>query len=385
MESHPLFEPFLDESHRLFRETCLRFAEQEIRPHATDWEEAERFPRELFRKAARAGILGALLPEAYGGGGGDMLHTFVSTEALLRGGSSGVVAGLGSLGIALPPLLLLGDEAQKQRFIPPVVAGERVAALGITEPGAGSDVAGVRLRAVRKGDRYLLSGNKLFITSGAQADLVMTLARTSDDPHGGLTFFVVEKGMKGFSASRTLKKTGWRASDTAELAYEEVEVPEENRVGPEGSGFRALMQSFQTERMALAAFGHASAEIAFEEAMTYARERKVFGRPVTGFQVTRHKLAEMATQVTAAKSFNYLLARRIVDGAYLPREVSMAKNFSAEVAEVVCREAVQLLGGMGYMRETLVERLSRDVRILAIGGGTSEVMNEVIAKMLPLG
>jgi acyl-CoA dehydrogenase len=379
-----LVESLLEESHKLFYTTCLRFAEQEIRPHAQAWEEAESFPRELFRKAAQAGVLGVGLPEAYGGSGGDLLHGMVLTEALLRGGSSGVVAGLGSLGIALPPVLLLGSDELKARLIPPVVAGERVAALAITEPGAGSDVAGLRLQATREGQDYVLSGTKTFITSGAKADLIVTLARTGDHPHDGLTFFAVEKEMPGFSANRTLKKTGWRASDTAELIYNDVRVPLANRLGDEGSGFRTLMQTFQFERMALAAFGHASAEIALGEAMAYSRERAVFGKPLGAYQVTRHKLAHMATQVQVAKAFNYLVARRICDGAYLPKEVSMAKNFSAAVAQEVCHEAVQIFGGMGFIRETLAERLSRDVRLLSIGGGTTEVMNEIIAKMLPL-
>jgi acyl-CoA dehydrogenase len=379
-----LSDHLLDESHRLFRDTCVRFAQREILPHVEAWEEAESFPRELHGKAGAAGILGAELPEAYGGGGGDLLHALVCTEALLAGGSAGVVAGLGTLGIALPPVLSLGTEEQKRRFIPPAVRGDKVAALAVTEPGAGSDVAGLRLRARRDGERYVLSGSKTFITSGARADLLVTLARTSDDPHRGLTFFVVERGMEGFSVGRELKKTGWRASDTAELFYEDVAVPAANRLGEEGSGFTAVMQNFQAERMALAAFGHASAEIALVEAMAYAKERRAFGKPLTGFQLTRHKLAEMATKVTVAKTFNYVLAHRIAGGAYLPGEVSMAKNFSAAVAEEVCREAVQIFGGMGYMRETLVERLARDARILAIGGGTTEIMNEVISKLLPL-
>jgi acyl-CoA dehydrogenase len=379
-----LTDHLLDESHRIFRDTCVRFAQREIQPHAEAWEEAESFPRELFNRAGAAGVLGAEFPEAYGGGGGDMLHALVSTEALLRGGSSGVVAGLGTLAIALPPLLGLGSEEQKQRFIPPVLAGDKIAALAVTEPGAGSDVAGVQLRARRRGDDYLLSGSKTFITSGAGADLITTLARTSDDAHRGLTFFVVERGMEGFSVGRALKKTGWRASDTAELFYDEVRVPASHRIGEEGSGFTAVMQNFQSERMFLAAFGHASAEIALHEAMAYAKERQAFGKPLTGFQLTRHKLAQMATKVTVAKAFNYMLADRIAAGAYLPGEVSMAKNFSAAVAQEVCHEAVQIFGGMGYMRETVVERLSRDVRLLSIGGGTSEIMDEVISKLMPL-
>jgi acyl-CoA dehydrogenase len=374
----------LDESHELFRQTCLRFAREKIAPYAYEWEEAGSFPRELYRAAAEAGILGVSVPPEYGGGGGDLLHSLVTIEALLTGGSSGVVAGLGSFGIAIPPILFLGSEEQKRRFVLPVVAGEKIAALAITEPATGSDVSGIQTRASRQGDQYVLTGSKLFITSGVRADYVTTLARTGDDKHGGLTFFVVERDMDGFSVSRALKKTGWWASDTAELAFDGVRVPLANRIGEEGSGFTALMRNFQGERLALAFYGHATAEIVLGDALAYAKERRAFGRPIAGFQVTRHKLAAMATKVAAAKSFNYSVARRVADGQYLVGEVSMAKNFASQVAQEVCFEAVQILGGMGYMRETRVERLSRDARLLPIGGGTSEIMNEIIAKHLGL-
>ena len=228
-----------------------------------------------------------------------MLHSLVGLEGMLWGGSSGVVAGLGSLGIALPPIMFLGNDEQKRRIVPPVLRGEKIAALGITEPGTGSDVAGIATRAVRNGKDYLLSGSKLFITSGVRADYVSVLARTGPDKHGGLTFFVVEKGMPGFSVSRALKKTGWWASDTAELAFDEVRVPEENRIGEEGSGFIALMRNFQHERLALAFYGHATAAIVLEDALAYAKDRHAFGRPLVGFQVTRHKLASMATKAEA--------------------------------------------------------------------------------------
>jgi acyl-CoA dehydrogenase len=372
----------LDDSHELYRQTCLRFAREKIEPHVVEWEEAGTFPRELYREAAEAGILGVSFPEAYGGGGGDVLHSMIMVEALLSAGSSGLVASLGSLGIALPPVLILGSEEQRLRFGPPVLAGEKIAALAITEPGAGSDVAGITTRAERDGDAYVLNGTKLFITSGLRADYVTVLARTGPDPHGGLTFFVVERGMPGFSASRALKKTGWWASDTAELAFENVRVPLENRIGDEGSGFIALMRNFQNERLGLATYGHATAEIVLGDAIAYARERRAFGRALTGFQVTRHKLAEMATLVNVAKTFNYSIARRVMAGEYLVTEVSMAKNFSSTIAQRVCYDAVQILGGMGYMRETRVERLSRDARLLPIGGGTTEIMNEIIAKSL---
>ncbi len=374
----------LDDHYELYRQTCLRFAKEKIAPFADEWEEAELFPLELYREAAAAGVLAAAYPEEYGGGGGDMLHGLIGVEALLTGGSSGVVAGLGSLGIALPPILVLGSEEQKRRFVSPVLAGEKVAALAITEPGTGSDVAGISTRAVRDGSDYLISGSKLFITSGARADTVSVLARTGADKHGGLTFFVIEKGMPGFAVSRALKKTGWRASDTAELAFDEVRVPEANRIGEEGSGFVALMKNFQHERLALAFYGHATAAIALEDAIAYAKERQAFGRPLVGFQVTRHKLARMATEVEAARTLDYSCALRVRDGEYLVTEVSMAKNFAAEVAQRVCYEAVQIFGGMGFMRETRVERLSRDARLLPIGGGTTEIMNEIIAKGLGL-
>jgi acyl-CoA dehydrogenase len=379
-----LHERYLNDSHLAFRDTCLRFAEREIRPHVEHWEEAEEFPRELYPKAAQAGILGATFPEEYGGSGGDIFHMVISTEAMLTGGCTGVPVGLGSLGIALPPVLSLGTEEQKKRLIPPVLRGEKIAALAVTEPGTGSDVAGITTRAERRDDHYVINGAKTFITSGVRADLVTVLARTGADPHGGLTFFIVEKGMPGFTVSRALRKTGWRSSDTAELAFDDVKVPVENRVGEEGTGFLAVMQNFQTERLSLAVFGHASAELALGEAMQYVRERKAFGRTLAGFQVTRHKLARMATLVEAAKALNYAVAERIRDGESVVGEVSMAKNFSAEIAQEVCYEAVQLFGGMGYMRETLVERLSRDVRLLPIGGGTTEIMNEIISKTLNL-
>lgn len=373
-----------DESHALYRQTCLRFAKEKIAPFVHEWEEAGSFPRELYKEAAAAGVLGASYPSELGGGGGDLLHSLIGIEALLTGGSSGVVAGLGSLGIALPPILFLGSPEQHKRFVPPALAGETIWALGITEPGTGSDVAGIKTRAEKDGSDYVLHGSKLFITSGVRADFVTVLARTGPDKHGGLTFFVVEKGMKGFTVSRALKKTGWWASDTAELSFDGVRVPEANRVGQEGSGFTSLMRNFQQERLALAFYGHATAEIVLDDAIHYAKERQAFGRPIVGFQVTRHKLADMATKVTAAKSLNYSVATRVNQGEYLVKETSMAKNFSARIAQEVCYEAVQIMGGMGYMRETRVERLSRDARILPIGGGTSEIMNEIIAKGLGL-
>lgn len=375
--------PF-DEGHDLFRETCRRFAREHIAPHAVAWEEAEEFPRSLYLTAGAAGILGAGYPEALGGSGGDLLYPLVVIEALLEGGSTGVVAGLHSLGIALPTVMGLGTEEQKRRFIPPVLRGERIAALAITEPGAGSDVAGIRTRARRDGDHYVLDGGKAFITSGCRADQVTVLARTGDDGHAGLTFFIVERGMPGFSASRSLKKTGWRASDTAELRFEGVRVPVAHRLGPEGSAFPQLMQQFGGERLALAFYGHATAEVALADALDWAAQRQAFGRPIGRFQVVRHKLAAMATRTAAAKALNYRVAAMARAGTATAADYAMAKNQAAEVAVSVCHDAVQILGGMGYMRETRVERLSRDARLLPIGGGTTEIMHEIIGRTFPL-
>ncbi|GMV38747.1 MAG: putative acyl CoA dehydrogenase [Myxococcales bacterium] len=374
----------LDETHVQFRKVCVDFARREIAPFANEWEEAEEFPRELYAKAAAAGLLGVSFPEEVGGSGGTIVHAMVATEALLRGGSMGVLAGLGSLGIGLPPVVQAGDGDQIDRFVRPTLAGETISALAITEPDTGSDVAGVRTTARRDGDDWVIDGAKMFITSGVRADFVTVLARTGPDKHGGLTFFMVERGMPGFTVSRALRKTGWRASDTAELAFDGVRVPDRNRIGREGGGFQTLMRNFQAERMGLAVYGHAAAEIALEEALRWARERKAFGRPLVGFQVTRHKLADMAMRVVAAKTLNYTLALRIAAGEMLVKEVSLAKNLAAEAAMSVCTEAVQIFGGMGYMRETLVERLSRDVRLLPIGGGTTEIMKEIVARSMGL-
>jgi acyl-CoA dehydrogenase len=376
-----MFDAYFDESHAQFRQVCRKFAADRIAPHAEAWEEAGSFPRELYAEAAEAGVLAPTFPVELGGGGGDVFHGIVAAEDLLRGGSTGVVVGLGSLAIALPPILFLGTAEQKERFARPVLQGQKIGALAITEPGTGSDVAAVRTRAVKDGDSYVLSGSKTFITSGVRADLVTVLARTSDDPHRGLTFFVVERGMPGFAVSRALRKTGWWASDTAELHFDQVRVPVENRLGDEGTGFLALMRNFEGERLMLAANGVALASLALEDALAYAKERQAFGRPLVGFQVTRHKLADMATKVHSAKALTYAVADAVRRGKPVPAEVAMAKNLASDVARDVTWEAVQIFGGMGYMRETRVERFARDARLLPIGGGTQEIMREVITKL----
>jgi acyl-CoA dehydrogenase len=380
------FDNILDETHHLLRASCRRFAEKHIAPFAVAWEEAGEFPRALYQEAAAAGVLGVGFPEELGGCGGGALHMVMAVEGLLRGGSSGVVAGLGSLGIALPPVVQSEDVALIERVVKPTLRGERVAALAITEPGTGSDVAAVATRAVLSADggHYTVNGAKMFITSGVRADFLSVLVRTGDDPHGGLSFLLIERDRPGVHVSRALRKTGWCASDTAELAFEGVEVPVSNRLGPEGGGFLTLMRNFQTERLALAAYGCATAQLAVEEAQRYVTERRAFGKPLSKHQVTRHKLADMASKTLAATALTYQVAARMDAGEYPVMEVSVAKNVAAEAAVAVTYEAVQLFGGMGYMRETLVERLSRDARLLPIGGGTQEIMREIIARQMGL-
>lgn len=378
------WDNYIDPTARSLYEEVRRFAEREIRPHAEAWEEAGGFPRELYGKAAAAGVLGVGFAEDLGGLGGSPLHVVMMIEGLMRGGSTGVAVGLGSHGIGLPPIVQWKDRDQIDRFVRPTLRGDTIACLAVTEPDTGSDVAGVKTRARRDGDAYVVDGAKLYITSGTRADVITTLVRTGDDPHGGLSFLVIERAMPGVRVSRALKKTGWWASDTAELAFEGVRVPVANRVGPEGSAFITLMRNFVNERLALAAYGVATADIALGEALRWTRERKAFGRPIAGFQVTRHKLADMATRVHAARALTYQVAERLGRGEPCLHEVAMAKNLAAEVAVSVTYDAVQLFGGMGYMRETWVERLSRDARLLPIGGGTQEVMKEIIAKSLGL-
>lgn len=378
------FDNYLDDSHRALRDSARRFALAEIRDHAVTWEEEGSFPRELYSKGAAAGLLGIGFDEAVGGQGGGAMHLLMMIEGLMQGGSTGVTVGLGSLGIALPPIVASGNPDLIDRYVRPTLRGELIASLCVTEPGAGSDVSGVRTKAVRNGDHYVVNGAKTFITSGVRADVLVTLCRTGEHPHAGLTFLVIEKSMPGVSVSRALKKTGWWASDTAELHFDDVRVPVENTIGVEGTGFYAVMQNFQMERMALAGYGYVTAMMAYDEALRYSKDRKAFGRSIHGFQVTRHKLVDMATKVTAARTMAYQTALQIDRGAMPITEVSMTKNFCADVAMAVTYDAVQIFGGMGYMRESLVERLSRDARLLPIGGGTTEIMKEIIARRLEL-
>lgn len=373
---------YFGETHQILRQTVARFVEREIKPYVDDWEEAGEFPRGLYNRAADLGILGVGYPEEWGGTEADIFHEVIVTEELTRSGSGGVAAGLMSLSIALPPILALGTDEQKQRFVTPVLKGERVAALGITEPDGGSDVANIRTRAKRDGDWYIINGAKTMITSGCRADQVTMAVRTGGPGHKGLSLLVVETNTSGFRVSKKLKKMGWWASDTAELSLEDVRVPAANLLGGEGAGFYGIMHNFQKERLYLAVMANTTAQLALEESIRYARLREAFGKPLSGFQVTRHKLVDMATLVEVSREFTYRVASKIQAGENMVKEISMAKIFATDICDRVCHAAVQIHGGYGYMRECLVERLYRDSRILSIGGGTSEIMKEIVSKMI---
>ncbi|MBE1537429.1 acyl-CoA dehydrogenase family protein [Actinomadura algeriensis] len=361
------------------------FTGKEIVPHLAEWEDAGELPRDLHVRTAAAGLLGAGFPEAAGGSGGDVLDPLVVTEEIIQaGGSSGLVASLFTHGIALPHIIASGDEDLIGRFARPVLAGEKIGALGVTEPGTGSDVAGIRTTAVRDGDAYVVNGAKLFITSGVRADFVTTAVRTGGPGFEGISLLVVEKGTPGFGVSEPLRKMGWLCSDTAELSFADVRVPVANLVGAENSGFLQIVQNFVAERLSLAVQAYATAQRCLDLTLAWVRERETFGRPLSSRQVVRHKIAEMARQVDVARAYTRSIAERYAAGEDVLTETAYAKNTAVYACEHVVHEAVQLHGGMGYMRESEVERHYRDARILGIGGGTNEIMNEIVSKRLGL-
>lgn len=375
-------QEYFSKAHDMVRRSVKEFVDKEVKPCIDDWEEAGAFPREIYKKAGDVGILGIGYPEELGGTPGDIFFTIAASEELMRSGSGGFVAGLGSLHIALPPILRRGTEEQKRRFVAPVIAGERIAALAVTEPGGGSDVSNLATTAVRDGDHYIVNGGKTFITSGTRADQITCAVRTGDPGAHGISMLVIESDTPGYSVSTPLKKTGWWASDTAEIFFDDCRVPAANLIGEENQGFYAIMENFQGERLSLAIMAYMTAQMALEEAQAYAKERMAFGKPLTGFQVTRHKLVDMATLVDVAREYTWRVAARIDAGIDQIKAVSMAKNFACSVSDRVTHDAVQVFGGYGYMRGYLVERLYRDNRILSIGGGTTEIMKEIISKLM---
>ena len=376
------YQQYFGKSHQMVRQTVREFVKKEIVPFIDEWEEVGEFPRSLYKKAADIGILGMGYPEAYGGIPGDIFFKIAAADELMRAGSGGLAAGLGSLNIALPPILSTGTEAQKARFVTPVLAGVKVAALAITEPGGGSDVANLQTTAIRDGDDYVINGSKTFITSGCRADQITCAVRTGGEGAHGISLIIIESGTSGYSVSDKLKKTGWWASDTAQIFFDDCRVPSENLLGRENKGFYTIMDNFQDERLALAVMANMTAQLALEASTAYVKEREAFGRKLKGFQVTRHKLVDMATLVEVSREFTYRIAAKIDAGLDQVKEISMAKNFACQVSDKVTYDAVQIFGGYGCMRGYPVERLFRDNRILSIGGGTTEVMKEIIANFI---
>jgi acyl-CoA dehydrogenase len=379
--------PAFTNEHEMLRRTVRALVEKEVVPHVDAWEEEGRIPRTFWRRLGELGLLGLEFPTQYGGGGGDFLSSVVLGEEMARCRSGGVAFSvLVHTDMSSPWLTRFGTEAQKRAYLPGIVSGKTVCALGITEPGTGSDMAGIATRAVREGDRYLLTGSKIFITNGVHGDLYFIAARTSagtaERRHAGISMFLVERGWPGFTVSRRLDKMGMRASDTAELSLQECPVPAANLLGEEGRGFHQLAAGLQRERIMAAVLALSGAGQALEDTTAYLRERHAFDGPLTGKQVLRHRVADMATEIEAARHLVHHAAALYGAGEDCVTAVSMAKLFATEVANRVAYQAVQLHGGYGYMREFPVERFFRDVRLWTIASGTSEIMREIIAKRI---
>jgi acyl-CoA dehydrogenase len=365
------------------REVAREFTRREVMPHLQEWEDAGEVPRELHRAAARQGLLGIAFPPHVGGEGGDLLDSIALQEAMFEeGASSGLMAALFTSGIALPHLAASGDAALVDRFVRPTLAGELIGSLAVTEPGGGSDVAAIRTTARREGDEYVVNGTKTFITSGVRADYVTTAVRTGGPGHSGISLLVVEKGRPGFTVDRSLAKMGWHCSDTAELGFAEVRVPAANLVGDEGSGFVQIVEQFVVERIALAVHAYAIAARSLALTAAYCRERETFGMPLIANQVVRHRLVEMHRLVEVARTYTHAVAARHVAGESVIAEACLAKQTAVEASSYVCDQAVQLHGGAGYLRGTEVERHYRDARILPIGGGPTEVLTDLSARLL---
>jgi len=366
--------------HELLREQVARFIAREVEPHAQAWEEQGFVPREVLRRMGAAGFFGLMYEGEYGGGDGDALTNLVFAEALSQSTFAGfIITVLVHTDMASPHLHHAGNAAQKARYLRRVIAGELITAVGITEPGAGSDVAGIRTTARREGDDWVINGTKMFITNGVHADLYFVAAKSGPGKRE-VSMFIVEKGTPGFSVGRALKKTGWLSSDTAELVFENVRVPAANLLGEEGKGFYSVMKNFQTERIALAAMAVGHCQRALELTLDYVRQRHAFGGPLWDQQVIRQRLSMLDAKTRAARQFMYHCAWRVTQGHDIVQDVSMLKALTGELVNEVVQACQQFHGGMGYIRETAIERLWRDARVLAIGGGATEVMLEEVAK-----
>ncbi|MGN6160418.1 MAG: acyl-CoA dehydrogenase family protein [Marmoricola sp.] len=365
------------------KQSAVEFTKREVTPYLEDWERAGEIPREFQKKLAAAGLIGVGVPEEVGGDGGSLLDAVAMQEGFMEAGwSGGLMASAFTHGIAIPHIIQNGSKELIDTYVRPVLAGDMIGSLGITEPGAGSDVAGLTTRAVRDGDHYVINGAKTFITSSVRVDFVTTAVRTSDSGAHGISMIVVPKGTPGFTVSRKLDKMGWLASDTGELTYDNVRVPASNLVGEENHGFYYIAQNFVSERIWLALLGYGHALRCLNLAAQYTKDRTTFGKPLCANQVVRAKLVEMHRQVAVARSYTLEVARRYDAGENVIAEACMAKQTAVDTAVWVADQAVQLYGGMGYMRESEVERHYRDVRLLPIGGGSTEVLTDLAAKLL---
>jgi acyl-CoA dehydrogenase len=375
--------PFTQE-HEDFREGVRRFVETELRPHAREWEDARWFPNDVFERCAELGYLGLKYEEEYGGQGGGYVADAVFAEELARCGSGGLAAGIGAhTSIATPPIWKFGTEDQKQRYLVPAIRGEKIAALGITEPDAGSDVAGIKTMARRVDGGWVVNGSKMFITNGVRADFVVTAVKTTaEGGHHGISFLIIDRG-PGVESSK-IEKMGWHASDTALISFDDVAVPEENLLGDENQGFYLIMANFQWERIMMALGAVGAMQAMFERTLAYAKERTAFGRPIGSHQVIRHKLAEIALRIEAGRDLTYHGLRRFVDGADAVQEVTMAKLATQRAAFDTADDCLQIHGGAGYMVEYDIERAARDARLGPIGGGTDEIMKEILGKSFGL-
>ncbi|MBK7826457.1 acyl-CoA dehydrogenase family protein [Nannocystis sp.] len=374
-----------DDERAAFRDTLRRFVDRELMPHIDAWEEAAEFPRDLYLRAGELGLLGLGFPEAYGGSPGDSISVIHTCEELARTGAGGLIAGLLSHGIGLPPIVNLGSDEQKQRLIPDVLAGRKIAALAISEPSGGSDVANLRTTARRAtdagGDHFVVHGSKMFITSGMRADLITVAVRTGGPGLGGISLLVVDGDSPGLTRT-PLKKMGWWCSDTAALYFDECRVPARNLLGQQDHGFLGIMQNFNRERLMLAAMAVAFAQVCYDDALAWARERETFGKPLITRQVIRHKLVDMLTRIEPVRCWLYDLARRVDAGEWPIAQLCMLKNAATSCVEHCAREGVQILGGAGYMRGTRVERIFRETKVLAIGGGAEEIMKDLASRQL---
>lgn len=374
---------YFTEEHEMFRESLKAFLQKEVAPNLDEWEEQRRIPREIWTKMGDMGFLGLAYPEQYGGLELDFFYDVIFCEEVSKMFSGGFAITQNVVQYMSGPYILkYGSERLKEKYLPGIISGEKISSIGITEPGAGSDVANIKTTAVDKGDHYLVNGSKTFITNAVYGDLIITVVKTDPDAGpAGVSLLVIDRDAEGVSA-RKLKKLGWHASDTAELSFDDVKVSKENLIGEEGQGFYYLMGGLQLERLVGAIMGYAGCESALEYALQYMSERKAFGRSINKFQVLRHRVAQMASEIEATKQFVLHCCRLNNDGKYAVKESSMAKLLASELSDKVSYQCLQFFGGYGYMEEYKAARMFRDSRIGTIGGGSSEIMREIIAKMV---